>query len=103
MNDFHDTKPFVYRYEWPHHDAPILATEVWKKLEDQGFKAKRVERGVDHGVWVPFKQMFPPERPLDVPIIQVSTFHGRDLESQIRLGEALSGLRYVFSMNIRQA
>lgn len=69
--------------------------DVWKHLRDAGIKAKRVERGVDHGIWVPFKVMFPPERPLEVPIIQVSTFHGYDLESQIRLGEAIQSLRYV--------
>lgn len=57
--------------------------------------AKRVERGVDHGVWVPFKVMFPPDKPLEVPVVQVSTLHGYDLESQIRLGEAVKSLRYV--------
>lgn len=54
-----------------------------------------MERGVDHGIWVPFKVMFPPDRPLEIPIIQVSTFYGYDLDSQIRLGEALQSLRYV--------
>ncbi|KAI1764069.1 Extradiol ring-cleavage dioxygenase, class III enzyme, subunit B [Hypoxylon sp. FL1150] len=93
VNDFHDTKPFVYEYEWPHQDAPELALDVWKHLVSQGIKAKRVERGVDHGVWVPFKLMFPPEAPLDIPVVQVSTFHGYDLESQIRLGEAVGSLR----------
>ncbi|KAF2109961.1 Extradiol ring-cleavage dioxygenase, class III enzyme, subunit B [Lophiotrema nucula] len=93
VNDFHDTKPFVYDYDWPHRDAPELAHDVWKHLVKAGIKAKRVERGVDHGVWVPFKIMFPPEDPLEVPIIEVSTFHGYDLESQIRLGEAVRSLR----------
>ncbi|XDG02211.1 hypothetical protein ABKA04_001826 [Annulohypoxylon sp. FPYF3050] len=93
VNDFHDSAPFVYEYEWPHEDAPELASEVWRHLTKSGIKAKRVERGVDHGVWVPFKLMFPPENPLDVPIVQVSTFHGYDLESQIRLGEAVASLR----------
>ncbi|KAI1462350.1 Extradiol ring-cleavage dioxygenase, class III enzyme, subunit B [Annulohypoxylon moriforme] len=93
VNDFHDSAPFVYEYDWPHEDAPELASEVWRHLTKSGIKAKRVERGVDHGVWVPFKFMFPPENPLDIPIVQVSTFHGYDLESQIRLGEAVSSLR----------
>ncbi|KAI2641671.1 Extradiol ring-cleavage dioxygenase, class III enzyme, subunit B [Hypomontagnella submonticulosa] len=93
VNDFHDSAPFVYEYDWPHEDAPELATEVWRHLTKSGIKAKRVERGVDHGVWVPFKLMFPPESPLDIPIVQVSTFHGYDLESQIRLGEAVATLR----------
>lgn len=74
--------------------------EVWNHLREAGIKAKRVERGVDHGIWVPFKVMFPPDKPLEVPIIQVSTFHGYDLESQIRLGEALQSLRYVTVISI---
>ncbi|OTA94857.1 hypothetical protein M434DRAFT_70566 [Hypoxylon sp. CO27-5] len=93
VNDFHDSAPFVYEYDWPHKDAPELSIEVWRHLTKSGIKAKRVERGVDHGVWVPFKLMFPPEDPLDIPIVQVSTFYGYDLESQIRLGEAVSSLR----------
>ncbi|KAK1764341.1 Extradiol aromatic ring-opening dioxygenase [Phialemonium atrogriseum] len=93
VNDFHDSKPFVYEYDWPHRDAPELAAEVWNHLREAGIKAKRVERGVDHGIWVPFKVMFPPDQPLEIPIIQVSTFYGYDLDSQIRLGEALQSLR----------
>lgn len=69
--------------------------EVWKHLVKSGVKAKRVERGVDHGVWVPFKVMFPPEKPLGIPVIQVSTYHGYDLESQIRLGQIFESLRCV--------
>lgn len=95
MNDFHDSHPFVYEYDWPHQDAPELASYVWKHIVDASLKAKRVERGVDHGVWVPFKIMFPPEKPLDIPLVEVSTFQGYDLESQIRLGEVFESLRYV--------
>lgn len=69
--------------------------DVWNHLRNAGIKAKRVERGVDHGIWVPFKVMFPPDKPLELPVVQVSTFHGYDLESQIRLGEAIKSLRYV--------
>ncbi|KAL3473946.1 Extradiol ring-cleavage dioxygenase, class III enzyme, subunit B [Aspergillus californicus] len=94
VNDFHDTRPYVYEYDWPHQDSPKLAVQVWEQLRKAGIKAKRVERGVDHGVWVPFKVMFPENDPLDIPIIQVSTFHGYDLASQIRLGQALQLLRH---------
>lgn len=69
--------------------------DVWNHLRGAGIKAKRVERGVDHGVWVPFKVMFPPDKPLELPIVQVSTFHGYNLESQIHLGEAVKSLRCV--------
>ncbi|KAH8199727.1 hypothetical protein TruAng_006135 [Truncatella angustata] len=96
VNDFHDSKPFVYEYEWPHEDAPELAKGIWQHLKDSSIKTKRVQRGVDHGVWVPFKVMFPEDDPLDVPIIQVSTFHGYDLESQIRLGELFNSFRHEY-------
>jgi aromatic ring-opening dioxygenase catalytic subunit (LigB family) len=93
VNDFHDSHPFVYEYDWPHKDAPDLANYVWKHIVASGTKAKRTERGVDHGVWVPFKIMFPPEKPLDIPVVQISTFHGYDLQSQINLGKILEPLR----------
>ncbi len=96
VGDFHDSQPFVYKYDWPHQDAPELANDIWKHLVKAGVKSKRVERGVDHGVWVPFKLMFPEEKPLDIPTIQVSTYYGYDLESQVRLGEIFESLRYVF-------
>lgn len=59
-------------------------------LNNSGIKAKRVERGVDHGVWAAFKVTFPPEKPLDIPTIQVSTYHVYDLERHIESEEALS-------------
>ncbi|CAK7218840.1 hypothetical protein SBRCBS47491_003641 [Sporothrix bragantina] len=101
VNDFHDTRPELYLADWPHRDAPELGTAVWKYLRagtptTPSIPAKRVERGVDHGLWVPFKVMFPDnaeEGPLEIPIVQVSTFHGYDLASQVRLGEALQALR----------
>lgn len=88
----------MYEYDWPHIDAPDLAGQVWKHLTESGVKAKPVERGVDHGVWVPFKLMFPHEKPLDLLVIQVSTYHGYDLESQICLGQIFESLRYVIEL-----
>ncbi|KAL5341678.1 Extradiol ring-cleavage dioxygenase, class III enzyme, subunit B [Aspergillus crustosus] len=86
VNDFHDTHPFVYNYTWSHTDDPTQATQIWQKLRNAGIKAKRVDHGVDHGVWVPFKIMIPEETPLDIPVIRVSTFHGYDLGSGGRFG-----------------
>lgn len=100
VNDFHDTRPELYQADWPHRDDPALGTAVWKHLRaatptTTPISAKRVERGVDHGLWVPFTVMFPAdEAPLEIPVVQVSTFHGYDLASQLRLGEALQALRH---------
>lgn len=44
--------------------------------------------------WVPLKIAFPEDAPLDIPVVLVSTYHGRDLAAQLALGRALSDLRY---------
>ena len=51
VNDFHDSHPHVYAYDWEHIDAPELGQEVWQHLKAAGIRTKRVERGIDHGVW----------------------------------------------------
>ncbi|GAA6050958.1 hypothetical protein JCM3770_005343 [Rhodotorula araucariae] len=93
VNDFHDSYAPAYEYDWEHIDAPELAREVYAELRDAGLDARRVERNLDHGVWVPAKVLFPPEAPLDIPIIQVSTYHGYDLALQYKLGDAAARLR----------
>jgi aromatic ring-opening dioxygenase catalytic subunit (LigB family) len=40
--------------------------------------------------WVPFKLMFPEGDELDVPILQISTYAGDDLNAHVQLGKALS-------------
>lgn len=43
--------------------------------------------------------MFPEgEDELDIPILQISTYAGNDLNAHVRLGEALASL-YVFTFN----
>lgn len=51
VNDFHDSHPHVYQYDWEHTDAPHLGQEIWNHIKAAGIRTKRVERGVDHGVW----------------------------------------------------
>ncbi|OJJ70419.1 hypothetical protein ASPBRDRAFT_56215 [Aspergillus brasiliensis CBS 101740] len=73
--------------------------KVLQHLLDKGIKAEGVERDLDHGIWVPFKLMFPEgEDELDIPVLQISTYAGNDLDAHVRLGEALSSLpgRIVF-------
>lgn len=44
--------------------------EVTKALERGGILVRRAKRGLDHGVWVPFKVAF--EGKTDIPVVQVS-------------------------------
>ena len=64
-------------------------------LTEAGIEAVPADRGLDHGVFVPFKIMFSPEKnPVDVPIAQVSLFDDdTDAAAHIRLGRAVQKLR----------
>ncbi|GAT31316.1 hypothetical protein RIB2604_04300470 [Aspergillus luchuensis] len=90
---WHTTFPHVFEYQYEHKSSRDLGEKVLKHLLDQGIKAAGVERDLDHGIWVPFKLMFPEgEDELDIPILQISTYAGNDLDAHVRLGEALSSL-----------
>ncbi len=63
-------------------------------LTNAGIKAKGVNRGLDHGVWVSFKCAFDPvKNPLNVPIVQVSLYSSDDPDKHYQLGSAVSSLR----------
>ncbi|UJR19428.1 hypothetical protein I4U23_022558 [Adineta vaga] len=53
---------------------------------------KNSERGLDHGVFVPFIHMFP-EQPFPLPIIEVSMDSSLDPDREIALGKAVESLR----------
>jgi aromatic ring-opening dioxygenase catalytic subunit (LigB family) len=53
-------------------------------------------RGLDHGVFVPFKLMFP--TPCPIPIIEVSMDATLDPQRLLELGKALIPLRYLHSL-----
>ncbi|PYH93852.1 Extradiol ring-cleavage dioxygenase, class III enzyme, subunit B [Aspergillus ellipticus CBS 707.79] len=87
------TFPHVFEYQYPHKSSKALGEKVLNHLLSQGIEAEGVERDLDHGVWVPFKLMFPEgEDELEVPILEISTYDGNDLNAHVRLGEALSSL-----------
>ena len=49
--------------------------------------------GLDHGVFIPFREMFGEET--DIPIVQVSIHSSNDPEEEWKIGQVLDELRYV--------
>ncbi|KAI1387682.1 putative aromatic ring-opening dioxygenase LigB subunit [Hypoxylon trugodes] len=92
--DFYGFPPHYYEYEYPNKGSPEIAEKVIEKLSAANIEVGRVERGLDHGVWVGFIAAFNPKtNPLNVPIVQVSLYGNEDPDKHYRLGKALEGLR----------
>ncbi|KAK4945104.1 hypothetical protein LTR10_015530 [Elasticomyces elasticus] len=93
--DFYGFPRHYYAEKYPNKGSTSLAQKVMATLNESGIKTEAVERGLDHGVFVPFKVMFDPAtNPLTVPIVQVSLFDDdTDAAAHIKLGRAVQKLR----------
>ncbi|KAI9883878.1 MAG: Nascent polypeptide-associated complex subunit beta [Watsoniomyces obsoletus] len=93
INDFYGFPRKYYQQSYPNLGSPSIAKKVSNVIEQAGFKVKAVQRGLDHGIWIPFKCAFPDSNPLSVPIIQVSLLSTSNPAEHYALGQALSSLR----------
>jgi 4,5-DOPA dioxygenase extradiol len=87
--DFSGFQPDLYRLQYRAPGAPWLMESV-AKLVNERYQILLTDRGLDHGVWVPFLHIWPDA---DVPILQMSlpyTMPDRDL---FILGTKLAPLR----------
>lgn len=106
--DFYNFPDHMYKEWFRSLNSAFLAEEVRQKLEESGFHSQLTKRGIDHGVWVPFKVAFsdydtlnPPPKGvdpgLDLPntrVIQVSlTGYEKDFDTHFKLGQALDFFR----------
>lgn len=84
---------FPERYYSVRYDAPVapqLAGQVERLVGQAGLSVQRVEdRGLDHGAYVPLKEMFPDA---DVPVLQMS-MPTLDPAALYALGASLAPLR----------
>lgn len=79
-----------YEIQYPAPGEPALAHKIHDLLAEDGIEAVLDEqRGLDHGVFVPLKIMYPDA---DIPCVQLSLVRGLRPDVHIRTGKALSGL-----------
>lgn len=70
--------------------APETAAKVVALLAEKGIQAEyELERGLDHGTWIPLLMMYPRA---DVPVVQLSIQTEEDSDYHFRLGEAMRPL-----------
>lgn len=90
--DYYGFPEESYTIEYPCRGDSLLAEQVYLSLTNAGIKARLdKQRGLDHGVFVPLKIMFPEA---DIPCIQVSLVQGLDPCEHIQIGKALSAIQY---------
>lgn len=88
--DYHGFPPESYDIQYPCAGQPLLANKVYQLLEQAGIESRLdYNRGLDHGVFVPMKIMYPDA---DIPCVQLSLVSTLDEGQHIAIGEALIGL-----------
>src|ERR1700719_1324040 len=89
--DYQGFPPHTYQLRYDVPGAPQLAQQIVDLLGGAGLPARvDPERGFDHGVFIPFKVIYPRA---DVPIVQLSLKVGLDPKTHLEIGRALQPLR----------
>jgi aromatic ring-opening dioxygenase catalytic subunit (LigB family) len=89
--DYYGFPEHTYRLTYPAHGSPETVARIEELLSRAGYRpGEDGARGLDHGVFVPFKLIYPEA---DVPMVQLSLLASLDAAAHIRLGQALAPLR----------
>lgn len=90
--DYSGFPPESYQIQYPAPGEPALAAQVIEVINEAGISARGApDRGLDHGVFVPLKIMYPEA---DIPCVQLSLIQGLDAGQHLALGAALQQLNY---------
>lgn len=91
IHDFRGFPEALYAMRYPAPPAPDIAAAASSLLRAAGVRAAiDLERGLDHGAWVPLMLMYPEA---DIPVAQLSVQTHLGPAHHLRLGQALASLR----------
>jgi 4,5-DOPA dioxygenase extradiol len=92
VHDFGGFPPALHQLQYPAPGLPVLAKDLLRRLAEAGIEAREApEHGLDHGVWVPLRRMYPDAH---LPVVPVSVDPRGDAAHHLAMGRALSGLRH---------
>ena len=88
--DYYGFPPAAYEIDYPVAGNPALAEKIAGIFANAEIASRiELERGFDHGVFIPLKLMYPDA---DIPVVQLSLVRGLDAATHIALGNALREL-----------
>ena len=91
VHDFGGFPKPLYQIQYPAPGHPELAGIIAARLVAAGLDGKvRPGHGLDHGIWVPLRRMYPQA---DIPIVPLSVNPLADAAYHHALGRALAALR----------
>ena len=89
--DYYGFPPETYEIKYPVSHSKELEKRLEEVLNENKIKyGKNAKRGLDHGVFIPLKLVYPEA---DVPVVQLSLNANLDGREHLALGKALSKLR----------
>lgn len=92
LYDYYGFPEETYQIQYPVTGNTALAQRVVDLLRSKNIKSTLDEqRGLDHGVFVPLKIMYPNA---EIPCIELSLLTGLDPQQHIDIGKALAELRH---------
>ena len=90
IHDFGGFDARLFQIQYPATGCPEAAQQVVQALQAAGLPVQTdASRGLDHGAWVPLRQMFPDA---DVPVVPLSVQHHGGPVHAYRVGQALAPL-----------
>lgn len=91
VHDFGGFPAHLYDIAYPAPGEPELVEAIARRLGDAGLHAElHPHHGIDHGVWVPLRRMYPHA---DIPVVPISVNPMADAAHHFRVGHALATLR----------
>lgn len=91
LYDYYGFPEHTYSLTYPAHGSAAVASRVRELLGQAGIDTdEQYERGLDHGVFIPFKLIYPEA---NIPIVQLSLLHSLDPAAHFAIGKALAPLR----------
>lgn len=90
--DYYGFPEEAYHIDYPCSGEPALAQRIHKALNEADIEAELdAQRGLDHGVFVPLKIMYPDA---DIPCVQLSLVNSLDAKAHLNIGRALREVDY---------